>query len=62
MPAAPLRESEGFDGKGGLYLQFVTEKVLPYVREQYRITADAEQTGITGGSLGALISLYAAFQ
>jgi predicted alpha/beta superfamily hydrolase len=61
-PAAPLRDTESFEGKGDLYLEFVTERVIPYVQKRYRITADAECTGITGGSLGALISLYAALQ
>lgn len=60
--AAPLMKGESFDGEGDAYLSFVTEKVLPFVRGRYRITEDASQTGITGGSLGALISLYAAFR
>lgn len=60
--AEPLQEGEVFAGEGDQYLDFVTERVLPYARERYRITEDASQIGITGGSLGALISLYAAFQ
>ncbi|CAG7641347.1 putative protein YbbA [Paenibacillus solanacearum] len=60
---APELRSDGFfNGEGDTYLAFVTEKVLPFVREKYRIISDPAQTGITGGSLGALISLYAAFQ
>ncbi|MCM3786425.1 alpha/beta hydrolase-fold protein [Neobacillus mesonae] len=60
--AEPLQKGECFGGEGDTYLSFVTEKVMPFVRERYRITEDASQIGITGGSLGALISLYAAFQ
>ncbi|MEK5057107.1 alpha/beta hydrolase [Paenibacillus sp. FSL H7-0326] len=60
--AEPLQEGEVFGGEGDRYLDFVTEKVIPFVRERYRITEDTSQIGITGGSLGALISLYAAFQ
>jgi predicted alpha/beta superfamily hydrolase len=61
-PAPPLRAGESFGGQGDQYLQLVTETVIPFVKEQYRVVDDSEQTGITGGSLGALISLYAAFQ
>jgi predicted alpha/beta superfamily hydrolase len=60
--APKLQDNGFFNGEGDSYLKFVTEKVIPFVRERYRIIADPEQTGITGGSLGALISLYAAFQ
>lgn len=60
--AAPLMKGEHFGGEGDAYLSFVTEKVKPFIRERYRIADDASQTGITGGSLGALISLYAAFR
>lgn len=60
--AEPLVNHGSFPGEGDAYLKWVTEEVLPYVRGRYRIVEDAAQTGITGGSLGALISLYAAFQ
>jgi predicted alpha/beta superfamily hydrolase len=55
--APELQDNGFFNGEGDSYLKFVTEKVIPFVRERYRIIADPEQTGITGGSLGALISL-----
>jgi len=60
--AEPLIKTESFGGQGDAYLKFVTESVMPFVRSRYRILNDPAQTGITGGSLGALISLYAAFQ
>lgn len=60
--AAPVPKHGSFNGNGDVYLELVTEKVIPYVKTRYRIVDDAAQTGITGGSLGALISLYAAFQ
>ncbi|MCQ6561272.1 alpha/beta hydrolase [Paenibacillus mendelii] len=60
--APRLRAEEGFDGEGDSYLAFVTEKVMPFIQAHYRIVDDSEQTAITGGSLGALISLYAAYK
>jgi predicted alpha/beta superfamily hydrolase len=60
--AAPLLNHGSFNGEGDAYLKWVTENAIPFVRSRYRIVEEAAQTGITGGSLGALISLYAAFQ
>ena len=51
-----------FVGEGDRYLAFVTEKVVPYVKERYRLVDDPAQTGMAGGSLGALISLFAALK
>ncbi|KRE93366.1 hypothetical protein ASG89_07705 [Paenibacillus sp. Soil766] len=51
-----------YDGEGDVYLNMVTEGIMPYVRARYRIIEYAAQTGITGASFGGLISLYAAFQ
>jgi predicted alpha/beta superfamily hydrolase len=60
--AEPLQPNEHLARQGDAYLTFVTERVMPFVRVQYRITEDASQTGIAGGSFGALISLYAAYR
>ncbi|TYP69173.1 alpha/beta hydrolase [Paenibacillus methanolicus] len=60
--AEPLQEGECLGGEGDKYLSFVTEQVMPYVRERYRVTEDPSQIGIAGGSFGGLISFYAAFR
>jgi len=60
--APRLRPEESFDGEGDSYLAFVTEQVSPFIKANYRVLNDASHTGITGGSLGALISLIAAYK
>ncbi|KIV57362.1 hypothetical protein AM501_05435 [Aneurinibacillus migulanus] len=60
--AEPLVKQNYLGGEGDEYLAFITEKVMPFVQSHYRIIRDYAQTGIGGGSFGALISLYAAFQ
>ncbi len=47
------------EGKGNFYIQFVIEKLIPYINKNYRTLTDFENTGIGGSSLGGLISLYA---
>ncbi len=46
-------------GKGKVYIQFMKEKLIPYVNNRYRTLTDYENTGIGGSSMGGLISLYA---
>lgn len=46
-------------GKGDFYIQFMIEKLIPYVNSHYRTLTDFEHTGIGGSSMGALISLHA---
>ena len=46
-------------GKGTFYIQFMTEKLIPYINEKYRTLTDFENTGIGGSSMGGLISLHA---
>lgn len=46
-------------GKGNFYIQFMIEKLIPYVNKRYRTLTDFHNTGIGGSSMGALISLYA---
>lgn len=48
--------------EGKLYPEFLFNEVCPYVRKRYRVTREAENTGLGGSSLGALISLYTAIQ
>ena len=47
------------EGKGHFYIQFVIEKLIPYINKNYRTLTDFANTGIGGSSLGGLISLYA---
>lgn len=46
-------------GKGRFYIQFMKEKLIPYVNRKYRTLTDPTHTGIGGSSMGGLISLYA---
>lgn len=41
------------------YLKFVTQEVLPFVRENYAVSSSPEDTVVMGSSMGGLISLYA---
>ncbi|MEM5564218.1 alpha/beta hydrolase-fold protein [Psychroserpens sp. AS72] len=47
------------EGKGDFYIQFMIEKLMPYINEKFRTLTDFENTGIGGSSMGALISLHA---
>ena len=46
-------------GKGKFYIQFMIEKLIPYVNKSYRTLTDFDNTGIGGSSMGGLISLHA---
>ena len=46
-------------GKGKYYIQFMKEKLIPYINRKYRTLTDYQHTGIGGSSMGGLISLYA---
>lgn len=61
-PAPYLRPTEPFVGGGDQYLEFLAESVMPFIQSRYRVTADPAQTGMAGGSLGALISLVGALK
>ena len=50
------------EGKGNFYIQFVIEKLIPYVNRTFRTLTDFENTGIGGSSMGGLISLHAGLQ
>ncbi|MBJ7881208.1 alpha/beta hydrolase [Gelidibacter salicanalis] len=47
------------EGKGNFYIQFIIEKLIPYINTNYRTLPDFQNTGIGGSSLGGLISLHA---
>jgi predicted alpha/beta superfamily hydrolase len=44
--------------QGGRYLRFLLDEVAPFVRQRYRVAGGAENTGLGGSSLGAIISLF----
>jgi predicted alpha/beta superfamily hydrolase len=55
--------SEGFGGKGDLYLDFVEQTLLPLMQEKLRIKLDkGGRLGMMGSSLGGLISCYAGWK
>jgi enterochelin esterase-like enzyme len=46
--------------RGRYYPDFLMKEVMPFVESTYRIATGAENTGLGGSSLGALIALYTA--
>ena len=54
-------ESEGFGGKGDLYLDWIESTLIPLIAStpSYRADIKRETLGILGSSLGGLISCYA---
>jgi predicted alpha/beta superfamily hydrolase len=44
--------------RGSRYPDFLFKDVMPFVGRKYRVASGAENTGLGGSSLGALISLY----
>ena len=54
----PTRAPRMGGGSGNRYAKFLLHEVRPFVAQNYRVRATAENTGIGGSSLGGLISLY----
>jgi enterochelin esterase-like enzyme len=54
----PSRDWKMGGGDAGRYGEMVTEELLPFLRDAYRVTRDAAETGIGGSSLGGLLSLW----
>jgi predicted alpha/beta superfamily hydrolase len=46
-------------GRGDLYVRFLTETVKPLIDSAFRTRPEVAATGIAGSSMGGLISLYA---
>lgn len=46
--------------QGTRYPAFLIKEVMPYIARNYRVASGAENTGLGGSSLGALIALYTA--
>lgn len=60
----PWQASIGSELKGGQadkYLTWLTEKLIPLLRDKYRVSNDNNDIGIAGASFGALVSLYALY-
>jgi predicted alpha/beta superfamily hydrolase len=51
--------SEGFGGKGDLYLDWIESTLIPLTAKSFRVNIQRETLGILGSSLGGLISCYA---
>lgn len=54
----PSRDWKMGGGDAGKYGEMLTRELLPFLRSEYRLKADAENTGIGGSSLGGLVSLW----
>jgi predicted alpha/beta superfamily hydrolase len=48
--------------EGKRYPRFLTDEVMPFIASRCRVATGAENTGLGGSSLGALIALYTAMQ
>ena len=60
----PWQASIGSELNGGQadkYLTWLTEKLIPLLRDKYRVSNDNNDIGIAGASFGALVSLYALY-
>ena len=47
------------EGKGKFYIEFMIQRLIPYINNRYRTLTEFENTGIGGSSMGGLISFYA---
>lgn len=53
-------EFEG-SGQGEAHLKSITDGLIPFINDNFRALLGPENTGISGSSLGGLMSLYAAY-
>jgi len=49
-----------FRVQGSRYPTFLVKEVMPFIARNYRVASGAENTGLGGSSLGALIAIYTA--
>ncbi|MCI2229462.1 alpha/beta hydrolase [Polaribacter sp. MSW13] len=54
----PWKHKKYGGGKGDIYINFLINKLKPYIDKNYRTKQEANQTAIIGSSLGGLISFY----
>jgi predicted alpha/beta superfamily hydrolase len=45
-------------GRADRYAKFLTQEVMPFIQQEYRVLCDPRVTGMGGSSLGGLVSLY----
>ncbi|MDF2725151.1 MAG: esterase, partial [Paenibacillus sp.] len=61
-PADELLASKPpFGGNGRAYVDELADVIKPYIDANYRTKPEAEHTAIVGGSLGALIAMFAGY-
>ncbi|EHJ07427.1 alpha/beta hydrolase [Staphylococcus simiae] len=48
-------------GQADQYLNWLTQQLIPTLRQKYRISLDNQDLGISGASYGALVSMYALY-
>ena len=54
----PWKHEKYGGGKGDIYINFLVNKLKPFIDKKYRTKPAAENTAIIGSSLGGLISFY----
>lgn len=57
---SPWVNSKYGGGQGDEYIEFIKNTLKPYIDSNFRTKKDAENTGLFGSSMGALISIYGA--
>jgi predicted alpha/beta superfamily hydrolase len=57
---SPWINSKYGGGQGDAYIDFIKNTLKPYIDSNFRTKKDAENTGLFGSSMGALISIYGA--
>jgi len=57
---SPWVNSKYGGGQGEAYIDFIKNTLKPYIDSNFRTKKDAENTGLFGSSMGALISIYGA--
>lgn len=58
----PFPNKEYGGGQANDYLDFIVEKLRPYINSRFRTKPERENTAILGSSLGGLCSYYAAIK
>ncbi|WBA42559.1 alpha/beta hydrolase-fold protein [Hymenobacter canadensis] len=59
---SPWNNPQYGGGQGDQYVDFMAQTLKPYIDQNYRTLTGREYTGITGSSMGGLISTYAALK
>ena len=58
----PWKNEKYGGGKGAIYMDFIVNKLKPYIDKNYRTKPQQKNTGLIGSSLGGLISYYGGLQ